>query len=374
MSIIHVESEFAIIDEQQFYEKVFEKSNLKMRPEFFEIHSEFMPDSQFEAIKKRGVSTGRKRTNSQTHSEDVTWIREISTRIRTAGQDSGYFKSREPATDNNKTAREAAARAVVVRVPSGAMTSSEQVVEVEKRERVEDLMCNGMISNWIRFQNNSPVGIIRNSDGIQFFLPPNSTFHVGDVADIEQFSAIHDVLFDLVVADPPWFCRSVKRTRMYDMNEQVLERLDPSKFAAPEALLVFWVTNRRGIEEEMEKRIEKWDMEVIATWKWLKVTTQGDPVYNFENPSHKVPFENVMFAMRKGAERPSKFALPEKFVFASVPMAVHSHKPPLFDLLRHFGVEFSRPLELFARSLLPATHSVGFEPFLLQSERVFVLK
>lgn len=99
------------------------------------------------------------------------------------------------------------------------------------------------------------------------------------------------------------------------MNESVLDRLDLPSIASSDALLVFWLTNRKGIEEEMEERLENWDMEVIGHWKWLKVTMEGVPVGEFDNEKHKVPFESLILARRKG-KKEGKSQLPAKFVFA----------------------------------------------------------
>ncbi|CAH2042228.1 unnamed protein product, partial [Iphiclides podalirius] len=61
----------------------------------------------------------------------------------------------------------------------------------------------------------------------------------------------------------------------------------------------------------------------------------------------------------------SKLSMVHKFTkqLISVPSALHSHKPPLLDVLGQY-MESKNPqtLELFARYLLPNTTSVGFEP------------
>uniref|UniRef100_A0A1I7UU84 Methyltransferase-like protein 2 n=1 Tax=Caenorhabditis tropicalis TaxID=1561998 RepID=A0A1I7UU84_9PELO len=324
-----------------------------------------MPDSQFEAIKKRGISNRKRKRKEST--EESTWIQSILPKAQDVGKRIGYFeKSEDP--DNNVEAREAAEKALKVRIPSLAM-SSEQIVEFQKNKKIDKLMCNGMISNWVHCSGEEP-GIIESSNGDRFLIPSESTFHVGDAKDVETYSEINEVFFDLVVADPPWFSQSVKRKKTYQMNENVLDTLDIPKFTTDDALIVFWITNRKGILKEMKERFETWNLELIATWTWLKMTTQGETVYDFDNEKHKVPFEFVIFGKKKESE--TEFNLPEKFVFASVPMSIHSHKPPLTPLLKSFGNEFKKPLELFARSLLPSTHSVGFEPFLLQSENVFI--
>ncbi|EGT56249.1 hypothetical protein CAEBREN_22992 [Caenorhabditis brenneri] len=343
MSIIFRNSEFAILDEQKFYNQIFEDSSLKIQPELFEIHSKFMPDSQFEAIQKRGISNRKRKRETDKLSEEVTWIKNLVPKIQENGKSFGVFSERKVNFDNNLKARRAAEIASKISIPSTSM-SSNQIVEFSKYEKLDNLLCNGMISNWIRCTGNE-ASIIENSENEKFFIPPGSTFHIGDVKEIEMYSELNEVMFDLVVADPPWFCQSVKRKKTYDMNEDVIDSLNISDLTSDDALIAFWITNRKGIEEEMKSRFEKWNMEVIATWNWLKMTTQGQPVYDFDNEKHKVPFEKVLIAKKKTSGK--EFNLPQEFVFA-------------------------RPLELFARSLLPFTHSIGFEPILLQSEHVFI--
>ncbi|ULU06820.1 hypothetical protein L3Y34_018545 [Caenorhabditis briggsae] len=351
MSVLHVEADFAILDEQLYYNNIFEKIGRKIRPELYEINSKFMPDSQFEAIKKRGISKEKRKRCEK--SEDATWIEQIASGVRKVGKEMGYFKESSN-QDNNLNARQAAEKALSVITPS-----------------TNKLLCNGIISNWIKCSQEKP-GVVENGESQKIFIPPGATFHVGDVADVEQYSAINDILFDLVVADPPWFNKSVKRKKTYEMNEQVIDNLDITSITTNDALIVFWITNRKWVEEEMKERFKSWNMEVIATWKWLKITTQGEPVYDLDKEKHKLPYESIVFAKKRSSRR--EFNIYEKFVFASIPMAVHSHKPPLLELFQHFGIDFMQPLELFARSLLPSTHSIGFEPFLLQSEHVFIPK
>ncbi|CAP24036.1 Protein CBG02487 [Caenorhabditis briggsae] len=367
MSVLHVEADFAILDEQLYYNNIFEKIGRKIRPELYEINSKFMPDSQFEAIKKRGISKEKRKRCEK--SEDATWIEQIASGVRKVGKEMGYFKESSN-QDNNLNARQAAEKALSVITPSTSMSST-QVITFQRFQKLDKLLCNGIISNWIKCSQEKP-GVVENGESQKIFIPPGATFHVGDVADVEQYSAINDILFDLVVADPPWFNKSVKRKKTYEMNEQVIDNLDITSITTNDALIVFWITNRKWVEEEMKERFKSWNMEVIATWKWLKITTQGEPVYDLDKEKHKLPYESIVFAKKRSSRR--EFNIYEKFVFASIPMAVHSHKPPLLELFQHFGIDFMQPLELFARSLLPSTHSIGFEPFLLQSEHVFIPK
>lgn len=176
-----------------------------MHPELFKINSKFMPDSQFEAIKKRGIGEKKRKRKAPEASEDVTWIQNMAVRIQKAGEEKGYFQKIEE-SDNNKMAREFAKkyekpiisklkkgffRAQSIPQPVQSMTSSEQIVEISKNpEKIDDLLCNGMISNWIHCPATSSR-IMENSENVKFHVPPGATFHVGNVTDVEGYSRLH---------------------------------------------------------------------------------------------------------------------------------------------------------------------------------------
>jgi hypothetical protein len=98
------------------------------------------------------------------------------------------------------------------------------------------------------------------------------------------------------------------------------------------------------------------------------LTKRGEPICNFV-PHHKVPFESLLLAARHPID-----ALPHEFVFASVPSAIHSRKPPLQLLLSRYFIDQQIDelnLELFARYLLPNTVSIGNECIKLQNVNYF---
>ena len=87
----------------------------------------------------------------------------------------------------------------------------------------------------------------------------------------------------------------------------------------------------------------------------------------------KQPFERVIFGKKFNFDR--KIPQPEKNkVFMSIPSAIHSHKPPLCDLLKPYLPENPECLELFARYLLPSWTSYGNEVLKLQHISLFTDK
>ncbi|KAE9415461.1 hypothetical protein Angca_004502 [Angiostrongylus cantonensis] len=157
----------------------------------------------------------------------------------------------------------------------------------------------------------------------------------------------------------------------YVMDDSILFQIEMDSLA-PSGLVAVWITNREGIERDLAVHFRRWGLERIATFYWLKVTQDGGPVCSFSE-FHKVPYERFVLASRpQSVSRYTSVSAVDGKVFASVPMALPSRKPPVVPILRSLGVQPKWCLELFARSLLPNTVSVGFEPLLLQSSSCLV--
>ena len=71
--------------------------------------------------------------------------------------------------------------------------------------------------------------------------------------------------------------------------------------------------------------------------------------------------------------RENKVKLENDYVLVSTPSGIHSHKPPLWPLLRNFGLlqTDDQCLEIFGRYLLPNTVTVGNQCLLFQDKDVF---
>ncbi|VDM77367.1 unnamed protein product [Strongylus vulgaris] len=163
-----------------------------------------------------------------------------------------------------------------------------------------------MLNSWYR--NESESSICLNVSASEFgpsamyYIPPYSTFHIGPAADIQNFAALNDETFDLVVMDPPWENLSVKRQQSYVTCDSAINVLDLNYLASS------------GL-----------------------VTMEGAPICSF-NGSHKLPYEKLVIASPLDAvsHYPAIIAADGK-VFASIPMAVPSRKPPVVPILKQFG-------------------------------------
>ncbi|XP_038153789.1 N(6)-adenine-specific methyltransferase METTL4 [Cyprinodon tularosa] len=216
--------------------------------------------------------------------------------------------------------------------------------------------------------------------GEDYIIPPNTAFLLSD------FTRIQPLLqsgrrFDLIVIDPPWENKSVKRSRRYSsLPSSQLKRLPVPLLGSPGCLVVTWVTNRpshlRFVREELYPH---WDVEVVAEWFWVKVTTSGEFVFPLDSP-HKKPYEVLVLGRycpttgdTSHLQTPN-VPVEDKRLIVSVPSALHSQKPSLSEVLKlYIGAE-ANCLELFARSLQPGWTSWGNEVLKFQHRSYFNLE
>uniref|UniRef100_A0A8C1CV65 Methyltransferase 4, N6-adenosine n=1 Tax=Cyprinus carpio carpio TaxID=630221 RepID=A0A8C1CV65_CYPCA len=210
----------------------------------------------------------------------------------------------------------------------------------------------------------------------KYLLPPRSRFLLSDITRMHPLVNSGDK-FDLIVLDPPWENKSVKRSNRYSsLPSSQLKQLPVPALAAPECLVVTWVTNRakhlRFIKEEL---YPYWAVEVLAEWLWVKVTQTGEFVFPLDSP-HKKPYEVLVLGRhRSGTDRAVRSSaaeeLPEQRLLISVPSVLHSQKPSLSAVLKPYISPEPKCLELFARSLQRDWTSWGNEVIKFQHSSYF---
>lgn len=174
-------------------------------------------------------------------------------------------------------------------------------------------------------------------------------------------------------------------------------------------LVAVWCTNApTNITAVKNVIFPRWGVEYVATWYWLKVTVDLQPLCGFGTGSKKQPYERIILGRVGDINN-----VPDCQLVVSVPSALHSHKPPLLgknsselhtseppclfilfidclnshknsynifkivyvslpDILSPFAkAENPQTLELFARYLLPNTTSVGYEPLKWQHDSLY---
>lgn len=208
--------------------------------------------------------------------------------------------------------------------------------------------------------------------------PPGANYLHGSIEDTRQAFLDKAPEFDLIVLDPPWPNRSVRRRRRRgtagyataDSLREIGELLAGIPVAArlsPDGLVAVWITNKPSVRKLLTSAagvFASWGLELAAEWTWLKIAASGDPLYRIDSLWRK-PWETLLVAKRRGS-RPRR-TLGAKVVVA-VP-DVHSRKPNLRSLFcEQFGNEYVG-LEIFARNLTAGWWSWGDEVLKFQEAR-----
>ena len=199
-----------------------------------------------------------------------------------------------------------------------------------------------------------------------FLIPPSSRFllsHIDEnTAPTFSMSALQTVSsgrFDLVLLDPPWPNRSVRRSRQYQMSDVdenplvVLESL-MGMHLAPGCFVACWVTNKLAVRQAALGLFDTWNLVLCEQWTWLKVTAGGQPVTTLDGVWRK-PYEMLFIACSRDSDHETITKSVEVInrVLISVP-DLHSRKPSLKELVELLlfpnGKKYSA-LEVFARHL-----------------------
>ncbi|NXF36480.1 METL4 protein, partial [Nyctibius bracteatus] len=215
--------------------------------------------------------------------------------------------------------------------------------------------------------------------GQKYLVPPKSSFLLSDISRLQPLLN-YKKKYDVIVIDPPWENRSVKRSNRYSyLSSWQIKQIPVPALAAPNCLVVTWVTNRqkhlRFVKDELYPH---WSVKTLAEWHWVKITRAGEFVLPLDS-LHKKPYEVLVLGRVQGdlkeAFRKSEdvLPLPEHKLIVSIPCSLHSHKPPLTAVLAEFIKPDVKCLELFARNLQPGWTSWGNEVLKFQHVDYFTL-
>lgn len=227
-------------------------------------------------------------------------------------------------------------------------------------------------------ENRSDSALVVMLMGEEYVIPGHSAFLLSDFTRLQPLIR-HGAKFDLVVIDPPWENKSVKRSRSYNsLPSSQLKKLPISLLASSDCLVVTWVTNRpshlRFVRDELYPH---WGVEVVAEWFWVKVTTTGQFVFPLDS-EHKKPYEVMVLGRFSSTADKSEGSSHSKSVedhrlIVSVPSALHSQKPCLSEVLKPYISPTANCLELFARNLHPGWTSWGNEVLKFQNASYFTI-
>ncbi|XP_066435707.1 N(6)-adenine-specific methyltransferase METTL4 isoform X2 [Eleutherodactylus coqui] len=184
-------------------------------------------------------------------------------------------------------------------------------------------------------ENASDYPQILHLMGEKYLLPPRSSFLLSDISCMDPL--LHYKKYGIIVIDPPWENKSVKRSKRYNsLSPLEIKQLPIPDLAAPDCLVITWVTNRqkhlRFVKEELYPH---WSIRSLAEWHWVKVTQSGEFVFPIDSV-HKKPYEILILGRLISSDNSTARELetvlppiPEHKVIVSVPSSLHSHKPPL---------------------------------------------
>ncbi|KAK3546285.1 hypothetical protein QTP70_025717 [Hemibagrus guttatus] len=211
--------------------------------------------------------------------------------------------------------------------------------------------------------------------GETYFLPPRSRFLLSDITCLQPLIRSGDK-YDLIVLDPPWENKSVKRSNRYSfLPSSQLKLLPVPALSAAGCVVVTWVTNRpRHLRFVREELYPHWGVKLLAEWLWVKVTRKGELVFPLDSP-HKKPYEVLLLgrfcANSDNTTRSEVCEIPDQRLIISVPSALHSQKPALSAVLKPYIRPNAKCLEMFARSLQPDWTSWGNEVIKFQHHSYF---
>ncbi|NXR05802.1 METL4 protein, partial [Semnornis frantzii] len=235
-----------------------------------------------------------------------------------------------------------------------------QVLGEESSLPEQDLLC-------CLTENSSNSAKIIVIMGQQYLVPPRSSFLLSDVSCLQPLLSCKKK-FDVIVMDPPWENKSLKRSKRYSpLAPWQIKQLPVPALAAPSCLVLTWVTNRqRHLRFVRDQLYPHWALQPLAEWHWVKITRAGEFVLPLDS-LHKKPYEVLVLGRAPGDteeafRRPEAVAaIPDQKLIVSVPCSLHSHKPPLAGVLAEFVKPDVQCLEMFARSLQPGWTSWGNE-------------
>ncbi|XP_076281982.1 methyltransferase like 4 [Lasioglossum baleicum] len=213
--------------------------------------------------------------------------------------------------------------------------------------------------------NDTDEAIISGAKEKRFAFPRNCKFYCYDVRDIDKKLELNNQ-YDFILLDPPWWNKSIRRKKTkyleasYKMmyNEE-LAKIPIGKLLCANGLVAIWCTNApTHLNSIFNDIFPSWGVTFKAKWYWIKVTQAGNTICNFNSALGKQPYELLLLG---SVLNNNKVNIPDGKLIISVPSAVHSHKPPITEVMKEYLPHEPKCLEIFARYLLPNWTSWGLE-------------
>ncbi|XXG98538.1 hypothetical protein Hte_004862 [Hypoxylon texense] len=208
-------------------------------------------------------------------------------------------------------------------------------------------------------------------------VPEQSHYLSGTIESQRETFLADSPMFDLIVLDPPWPSRSVRRKQnsyetVYGIPEakDLLGQIPVASRLKADGLVAVWVTNKAAVSDLLTSSagiFSEWGLELVGEWTWLKVTSSGEPVIDIESQWRK-PWERLLLGRKRDCV--VKAPIPTK-VIIGVP-DIHSRKPNLRLLFKGILPQNYAGLEVFARNLTAGWWSWGNEVLYFQQQHHWV--
>ncbi|KAF2348533.1 MT-A70-like [Trinorchestia longiramus] len=135
-----------------------------------------------------------------------------------------------------------------------------------------------------------------------FIMPPRCSYYQTDVRHMTR-ALPNDLKFKVIVMDPPWWNKHVKRAKKSRGDHHGYEMMTVSELLdlplrpllVPDSVVLVWATNNRTTLRHFILQVqERWSLQVRQSIFWIKVTQEGIPVTSFqEGNAGKLPYERL---------------------------------------------------------------------------------
>ncbi|KAK0090781.1 hypothetical protein PV325_003801 [Microctonus aethiopoides] len=353
MSILLTHEDGWIISHLQFINKVYNNVNynninckLRFKEDLFNINSQYLRANQVRKIAsevslKRDCKKSRKRkrinspsSSSSIHRQQIQFVQQTLHNIITIAQENGFYTN-SISIDYNKQAR------------------------IASQQFYDDTSYD--ISEHFIGSNQSNTTIITKIGSNEYVIPENCTFYSYDIRDIHQKLELN-CQFDFILMDPPWWNKFIRRNKSFSykmMHNDELCKIPINNLLSINGIIAIWCTNSAAhFNDIVNVMFPTWGIKFIAKWYWVKVTQSGHVVCDFNYNEGKQPYELLIFGVLCTNQIST---IPDNKLLVSVPSAIHSHKPPIAEIIKPYLIEKPNCLEIFARYLLPGWTSWGLE-------------
>ncbi|XP_020292854.1 methyltransferase-like protein 4 [Pseudomyrmex gracilis] len=351
MSLLFTSKEGWIISHLQYLNEIYKKVlvdnkfySLIFNKMIFEINSQYLRHNQLGQIVQDNAVVHNKRKRKRSQSlpqkdlEEIDHVKREFETLISAAKAKGFF-CENVSVDNNEAAR------------------------LASQKFYQDTYC--LQDENLYGSNDTNNAIITKVHDKKYVFPRKCSFYCYDVRDIEKKMELNNQ-YDFILLDPPWWNKSIRRKKIkcaeasYKMmyNEELI-KIPIRKLLHSNGIVAIWCTNSSNhLNSIFKEMFPSWGITYRAKWYWIKVTQKGDTICNFNSAPGKQPFELLILG---SVLEKDKINIPDNKLMISIPSAVHSHKPPLTEIIREYFPNEPKCLEIFARYLLPGWTSWGLE-------------